>query len=77
MGQLSIMKLLQLEFTDVSWGLTFDDVAAAERSFLCCKIVVPWKELQPQADANFKDAHPSLWAGFFLLYHVFGNLLFL
>ncbi len=50
-GKLSIMKLLQLEFTDVSWGLTIDDVAAAERVSFVARSLVPWKELQPQADA--------------------------
>jgi hypothetical protein len=50
-GKLSIMKLLQLEFTDVSWSLTIDDVAAAERVSFVARSLVPWKELQPQADA--------------------------
>ena len=50
-GKLSIMKLLQLEFTDVSWGLTIDDVAAAERISFVARSLQPWKELEPQADA--------------------------
>ena len=50
-GKLSIMKLLQLEFTDVSWGLTIDDVAAAERVSFVARSLQPWKELEPQADA--------------------------
>jgi len=44
-GKLSIMKLLQLEFTDVSWGLTIDDVAAAERISFVARSLQPWKEI--------------------------------
>ena len=47
-GKLSIMKLLQLEFTDVSWGLTIDDVAAAERISFVARSLQPWKEIYTQ-----------------------------
>ena len=44
-GQLAMMKVMQLEFTDVSWGLTLDDVAAAERVSFVARSIVPWKEV--------------------------------
>lgn len=49
-GKLSIMKLLQLEFTDVSWGLTIDDVAAAERISFVARSLQPWKEIYAAED---------------------------
>jgi len=51
-GKLSIMKLLQLEFTDVSWGLTIDDVAAAERISFVARSLQPWKEIYTSGEVT-------------------------
>lgn len=45
-GQLAIMKLHGAEFTNVDWGLTMDDVTAAERISFVCRSFEPWKSLE-------------------------------
>ena len=44
-GQLAVMKLHGAEFTNVDWGLTMDDVTAAERISFVCRSFEPWKSL--------------------------------
>lgn len=45
-GQLAIMKLHGAEFTNVDWGLTMDDVTAAERISFVCRSFEPWRALE-------------------------------
>jgi len=45
-GQLAVMKLHGAEFTNVDWGLTMDDVTAAERISFVCRSFEPWRALE-------------------------------
>jgi hypothetical protein len=44
-GRIAIMKLHGAEFTNVDWGLTMDDVTAAERISFVCRSFEPWRSI--------------------------------
>lgn len=44
-GQIAVMKLHGAEFTNVDWGLTMDDVTAAERISFVCRSFEPWSSI--------------------------------